>query len=240
MRDTGAEHSIKDGSTANEVLFTAGVLTTRRGEVTTTDRFESTVDKYTDDVTGLSTKELVSFIQKHVRRERLIGPFVDLCSKDQRTIAELCALQDHLESTGNNGVVSDTSVLLLPVLRLFRSITSPLDDVPQPFIPVPASHIPHLTRVYSPVVVYIWLDDCPPCDILKTDLESIFENSREVMPFAVYGPDHQDVLADEFEVTAGPALLFMRDGAVDSRLYGAQDSGAIEAELGKLRESYKN
>lgn len=226
-----------ENTTASESLLTTGVLTMEDGEVKTTDHFEFAVEEYTEEAAALSPEELSDSVKDRIGREAVVEPFVDLCSEDPRTVAELFALYDHLNSTADDAKpLSDDWLSLLPVLRLFRPLEIPTDGVPESFIPVPARHVPHLTRIYSPAVVYVWLNDCLPCDAMKADLESVFEEPQDVMPFAVYGPEYREFLANEYEVTAGPALLFIRDGTVDSRLYGAQGSRTIEAELVKFRE----
>lgn len=233
-----------EDATASESLFTTGVLTTRDGEVTTTDRFESAVEGYVDEVAELTNEELAGLVRERVELEGVVDPLAALGADDSRTLAELCALHDHLTAAADSGEVATAGpflssgdwLSLLPVLRLFRPVETPTDGVPESFVPVPATHVPHLTRIYSPAVVYVWLDDCAPCETVKADLESIFADPQGVMPFAVYGPDHREFLADEYGVTAGPALLFVLDGTVDSRLYGAQGKRGIEAELATLRQ----
>lgn len=233
-----------EDAAASESLFTTGVLTTREGEVTTTERFESAVGGYVDEAAGRTREELAGLVRERVEREAVVDPFVALGAEDSRTLAELFALHDHLSAAADSGELATADAFLssgdwlslLPVLRLFRPVETPTDGVPESFVPVPATHVPHLTRIYSPAVVYVWLDDCSPCEAVKDDLESIFADLQEVMPFAVYGPDHREFLADEYQVTAGPALLFVLDGTVDARLYGAQGKRGIEAELATLRE----
>lgn len=220
-----------EDATDVESLFTTNVLTTWHGEMTTTDHFESVVEKYAAEVEALPPEELANLVRERIGRVSIVEPFAALGTKDPRTVAELCALSDHLEPSSNDDWLS-----LLPVLRLFRPNETPTDGVPESFIPVPAMHVPHLTQVYSPALVYVWLEDCPPCDTTKADLESIFERSEGVMPFAVYGPDYREFLASEYDVTAGPALLFMRQGTIDSRLYGAHSGQTVKAELERLRE----
>lgn len=235
-----------DGADAGS-LFTSEVLTTVDGEVTTSGRFESAVDDYLDEVAGLDREGLADLVAGRVDRPGVVDPLAALGAEDPRTVAELCALADFLDpepgktdgndagpTSGDPADLPDGWLSLLPVLRLFRPIEQPMDGVPDSFVPVPATHLPHLTRVYSPALVYVWLDDCDPCETVRADLDSVFEVPREVMPFAVYGPDHREFLAEEYEVTAGPVVLFVRDGVVDSRLYGAQGAGSIEAELGVL------
>lgn len=220
-----------DTTAASELLFSNRVLEERDGSVSLSDSFESSVAEYRVTIDDLPTEELSGVIRERVDERTAVEALVRLDEKDPRVVAELLALDDHL------GTPSDADWLaLLPVLRLFRSEAVPTDGVPDPFIPVPGDQLPEFSRLYSRLFVYIWLDDCDPCDALKPRLESIFDRPREVMPFAVYGPEYKQTLARDYDVTAGPAMLFLRDGTVDTRLYGAHGESTIEAELEKLRE----
>ncbi|WP_458208566.1 thioredoxin family protein [Haladaptatus sp. NG-SE-30] len=213
-------------STNNELFFSSGVLVERDDTVTLSDDFESTLEEYRATVSELSQKELSRLIKKRVNTDTMIEPFVRLGEKDSRAIGELCALYDCLEPSSDEDWIA-----LLPVLRFFRTRSVPTHGAPEPFVSIPANLVPHLAEIYDPMLVYVWLDDCPPCDALKQELESIFERPREVMPFAVYGPDDRQFLAEMYDVTAGPAMLFMRSGNVDARLYGAYERAVIKAEL---------
>lgn len=207
-------------------LFDAGVLTTVDGEVTLTERFEESVESHLAAFEGRSTDELATELRGRVDNEVAVDALAALGDDEPRMIAELCALSDCLEPD------DDTDWLrLLPPLRLFRSDVSRPDGVPESFVPVPATLLPQLTRVYSPTLVYVWLEDSEKCDLAKRDLETVFEEPQGVMPFAVFGPAHREFLDREYDLTAGPALLFMRDGVVEARLYGAHGPGTVQTEL---------
>lgn len=216
-----------------ESLFATGVLQTRDEDVTTTGHFEATVEEYAAEVAGLPPDELPALVGDRLDREAVVEPLAELGAEDPRIVAELFALQDHLDPSSD-----DDTLALLPVLWLFRPVETPTDGVPDSFVPVPATHLPHLTRIYSPALVYVWLDDCAPCEALKDDLESIFGEPEppRLMPFAVYGPDHRAFLRETYSVTAGPVLLFMLGGQVDSRLYGDQPERTVRSELSTLLE----
>lgn len=217
-------------TTGDELLFSSGVLTAADGRVSLSAQFESTIDDYRATITDLPRSELSRLIREKVDAEPVVDSLVELAALDPGVGAELCALSDHVEVTTNDWLP------LLPVLRLFRNEAAPTDGVPDGFVPVPGEHVPHLADIYSRVLVYIWLDDCPPCDVLKRRLESIFDHRAGVLLFAVYGPAHREFLAQAYDVTAGPALLFMRDGTVDTRLYGAHGAGVIDTELERLQQ----
>ena len=220
-----------NGEGAHEVLFDNDVLTTRQDGVAMTEAFASCVETYLEEVSSRSPPEVAVLVQQRLERANLVEPFVTLSRRDPRTVAELCALHEFLAPT------SDTDWLsLVPPLRLFRQTDLPVDGVPVPFVPVEAQHVPPLLQIFSPAVVYVWRHDCTPCDAMKDDLESVFQRDWGGMPFAVYGPDNPEFLASEYEVTAGPALLFVLDGIVQSRLYGAHGPETLKSELAFLKQ----
>ncbi len=215
-------------TTELDVLFSRGVLTARDDDVALAPPFEATVEEYESEVATIPRDGLVELLRSRTGAEADVEPFAELAERDPRTIAELCALYDQLAGTSTDWLP------LLPVLRLFRRGTQSGDGVPGPFIPVAGDLLPQFADIYARLLVYVWLDDCPPCDALKDRLESIFDQPRGILLFAVYGPDHKAVLAEEYGVTAGPALLFVKDGAVDTRLYGDHAENVIENEVDRF------
>ena len=209
-------------------LFDAGVLASRGGEVTATERFEARVAEYETEAGDPDADDVGEAVRERVEAGSIVEPLVGLCLEDPRSLAELCALEEYLSP------VADDWLAYLPVLRLFRPDGVATDGVPESFVPVAAEVLPHLTSVYSPSLVYVWLEDCPPCDAVKEHLEAAFERPRAVQPFAVYGPAHAEFLTETYDVTGGPALLFMRDGEVESRLYGDYGERVVESELERL------
>lgn len=211
-------------STSN-ALFAANVLTVADGATKTTEEFEDAVREYGAGFEGCDADDLAPAVRRRVDDDVAVEQFAALGAEDPRTVAELCALADRIGPAAD-----DEWLQLLPPLRLFRDDVR-TEGVPAPFVPVPATHLPHLTRVYSPSVVYAWLDDSESCELARRDLEEVFEEPRGVMPFAVYGPAYKEFLDREYDLTAGPALLFVRDGTVEARLYGAHGPATVEAEL---------
>lgn len=213
----------------NERLFETDVLAVVDDGVSLTDSFEVAVDDYETRFAEAPHDDLARAVEERIDDPAVTDAFVELGAVDPRTVAELCALSDRLEVS-----TDDEWLPLLPVLRLFRPDGVRTDGAPAQAIPVPAAHLPFLTAIYSPALAYVWLDDCPPCESLKQRLEATFETPRGVSLFAVYGPDDREFLAQEYHVTAGPALLFMREGSIDARLYGDQGEQVLEIELERL------
>lgn len=212
------------------MLFDASVLTTVGGETTTTEEFEEAVGDYVAEFDGREADDIAPELRDRIDDEAVTERLAALGAEDPRTAAELCALSDRLEPTAD-----DDWLQLLPPLRLFRDDGVRTEGAPEPFVPVPATHLPELTRVYSPSVVYVWLDDSESCELARRDLEEVFEEPQGVMPFAVYGPAYREFLEREYDLTAGPALLFVTDGTVEARLYGAHGPTTVETELERHR-----
>ncbi|WP_132057849.1 thioredoxin family protein [Halorussus amylolyticus] len=213
---------------ATALLFSNDVLNERDGEISLSSEFESSLADHQATVAEGSGDELGALIREKISDETVVEPFVRLAEKDPRTVAELCALADFVDAA------ADEWLPVVPLLRLFRPDPVRTDGVPDRFVPVPGDHLPEFVDIYARLFVYVWLDDCEPCDALKARLESVFEEPRDVLPVAVYGPEYKETLRREYDVTAGPAMLFVRDGAVDTRLYGDNDEGVIETELEAL------
>jgi hypothetical protein len=56
----------------------------------------------------------------------------------------------------------------------------------------------------------------------------------EVARLSLFGPDAVETLRERFDVTGAPTTLFVKDGAVDSRLLGSHHQEAIVSELTHL------
>ena len=214
-------------STQN-ALFSGGVLTLTDGEVTLTEEFDQKVASERNRIADYSPAELEAEVRDRVADATVVDPVVNLCTDDPRIAAELFTLTEFVDDTA-------AVIRLLPPLWLFHEDAVRTDGAPESFIPVPATRLPSLLSIYSPALVYVWLDDSEKCDLAKADLEAVFETQQEVMPFAVYGPAYKEFLEEEYDLSAGPAILFTRDGAVEARLYGAHGPATIEAELDRHR-----
>lgn len=112
-----------------------------------------------------------------------------------------------------------------------------LDGVPEFFFPVPGDLLGHLVGYYERAIVYVWRDNCPPCETVKSDFEIIFDAPPDdIALLSVYGPDWASLLDREYDVAGGPTTLFMVNGKVDARLVGAHPRKALTTEIEILRE----
>jgi len=112
------------------------------------------------------------------------------------------------------------------------------DGTPTEAVPISMIQFRFLTHAHPKSVVYIWRDDCEPCDQMKTALDAVFADTdpeTEIPLFSLFGPTNAQDLHEEYDVDGAPTTLFMKDGDVDSRLQGAQFESVIRSELNTLR-----
>lgn len=126
--------------------------------------------------------------------------------------------------------------LVAPLLTQLDRGVPPASGAPSSFYPIDGDLMWVLTRVSDKSLVYIWRENCEPCDIMREEFDDILggESNEDFLCLAVYGPDWAPLLAEEFEVRGGPTTLFVVNGTVDARLVGAQYRQVIETEIDKL------
>jgi len=108
---------------------------------------------------------------------------------------------------------------------------------PEHFLPIHGDLLPVVEAIYSPSIIYIWRQNCDPCELVVDDLEDIFEfPPKNIRLFSIYGPEHTDLLKDRYDVIGGPTILFLANGSVDARLHGAHNQEVLEAEIEKIQE----
>ena len=172
-------------------------------------------------------------LSKYIEDERQADALVEVALDDAEFVAKLLVVADRLKGLSNADHIR-TSVVLDQL-----SLTSPPSSgAPHYFLPVHGDRLPTLLRVCQPAVVYVWREDCDPCDTMRQELEQLLaERDDDIGLFAVYGPDSATFLFEEYDVIGAPTLLFMTEERVDSRLQGAQYRDVIAAEIAQLERS---
>ncbi len=216
-----------------DALIEANVLTSddRSGGVRFTTEFSDVLDERTSFVDNSTESAISEEINSISGNENETSALLELGEDDSRIIAEYLAL-DAFDCLSH--------VDRLRALTTFDSFYSPpprSEGSPQSFLPVCGDRLPFLFEMYDRAIVYIWREDCPPCDIVKTDLEEIFpEPPDDIALLSVYGPESGELLAEKYSVTGGPTTLFIRDGRIDFRLYSAPSRDLLERECQRHRE----
>ncbi|XP_068618204.1 thioredoxin, mitochondrial [Battus philenor] len=78
-----------------------------------------------------------------------------------------------------------------------------------------------------PVVVDFFATWCNPCRLLTPRLESIISENKGKVVLAKVDIDEQTDLALDYEVSSVPVLIAMKNGKVQHRLVGLQDTDKL-------------
>jgi len=123
------------------------------------------------------------------------------------------------------------------VLDQFRRGYPRTDGVPDGFVPVHGDRLPVYGTLHRKAVVYVWSDDCEPCDLMREELGALDEEADdETALLAVCGPENAEFLYDEYGIEGAPTTLFLLDGRVDVRLFGPKPLSDLRTQLSTLEE----
>ncbi|XP_066960481.1 thioredoxin, mitochondrial-like [Macrobrachium rosenbergii] len=86
----------------------------------------------------------------------------------------------------------------------------------------------------TPVVVDFHAQWCGPCKLLAPRLESIIGGKGEKVHLAKVDIDEVSDLALEYDVSAVPSVLAIKDGKVVDKFVGLQEESRIEAFVNRL------
>jgi thiol-disulfide isomerase/thioredoxin len=127
---------------------------------------------------------------------------------------------------------------VLNVLGQFHHGLPPNEGAPEAFLSVHGPRLPGLVRLQRAAIVYVWREDCDPCDIVRGDFDEMFDETppEDIMLYAVYGPNWAEELDKAFDVQGAPTTLFVLDGEIKTRLLGAHTTTTYENEISILRE----
>lgn len=213
-------------------LIERGILSESddRDELRLRTAFTREVTRRTRNLEGLSSAARLEQVTDAVADRERAETLVTACENHPELIASYVELRERLSDYDHE--------VLLPILcslDRFRSDPPPSSGAPAPFLPIRGEYLGAYAALYAKSIVYIWLDECDPCDLIKKDFETILEQPpSSIALFAVDGPDSSRYLQERFDVIGGPTTLFMRGDRVSTRLQGAVPRRALEAEIEKL------
>lgn len=201
-----------------------------------------------DDAVALSSafEEAVAGYETSFRdrdAEALAGEFADVAAADEARqlgsigeddpafVAGYRVLADSVD-----GLSHEARLQTVVSLDQIRGSPPRAEGAPDASLPVRGDRLETLLKLYPKVVLYVWKEDCDPCDTVRGDLDDIFAEPPDDLAFlSMYGPDDAEILSDLFDVPGAPTTLFIEDGSVVVRLYGAHHTGVYENEVHDLR-----
>jgi len=201
------------------------VETETAGELAFSSDFIDSVDQRTDQV---QSGQWVSAFESGVTGgDTSHEVFAAVADDTPELLGTYWALDDALDD------VSFTQLLrLLVVVDRFHHPPTETTGTPEGFLPVRGDRVPALVEFIRHGAVYVWRDDCDPCDVMAEQFATLDDQvTEEAVLLSVYGPDWGERLNDAFSVAGAPTTLFIAKGSVDSRLVGPYESDIIAAEL---------
>lgn len=185
--------------------------------------FEEAVEARREELTALDADMLETRVRAVLNGG--VAALVASVGADDQEFAAIClTLADRLDA-------EDDVARVASVVQQYRRGVPRSEGSPGPFLAVHGDVLGTLTRLYERSIVYIWREDCEPCDTMRETLETQLSPDSDVALFAVYGPEYARTLVESFDVVGGPTTLFVREGRVKSRLQGAQHPESVASEL---------
>lgn len=207
--------------------------------VVLTDRFETAIDEHRRRLAAFNDVDEIDVERVDDGEDRtttcddtLAASLARLWETEPALLAVYRALTAFLDDSSPEDRLS-----MVPVLAQFGPTPPRIEGAPVSFTPVYGEYLPPFLSCYRRAIVYVWRDDCPPCDTMRAELDTVFRAQPiDIGLFAVYGPTAADSLHEEYDVNGGPTTLFVIDGRVDARLHGAHHPETIESEIETLRK----
>lgn len=201
------------------------------GALDLNDGFRDVVDDETEQLASISPSDRTELVRTRCGDEEA-DIVLDRCDDDVERLGRYLALREQTVD-----VPLEDRLGALVGLEAVARDPAPDSGAPELFLPVHADQLGFYLSSVRKAVVYVWRDDCPPCDTVRSDLDTLItEPIESIGLFAVYGPDDPATLAEQYGVHGGPTLLFVIDGSVDIRLQGAQYTDIVEKELSHLKD----
>lgn len=217
-----------EGNLINTLVDADILSLTDDDELSLSETFREAIDHRQSDIRpdDLEPKELNRMLSASNIK------FTDLDDVPKASLAILLELDRHDVALSTDEVRRS----LLIVDQLYRGVPR-ADGSPELFFPIRGDQMKLCTDLFPASIVYVWLEDCDPCDLIREDLEKIFpEPPDDFALFSVYGPEWSRLLHESYNVEGGPVILFMLGDRVDTRFTGAYGTTAIENEVKTFRE----
>ena len=198
-----------------------------------TEQFQTQLERNQDRLDKMAEKEKKSAINIGTESGENIDLIWDIGETDSEFIPLYVTLSDFLK-----GETELNCLRVIPLLYQLNHQNLRTHGAPDSFMSIQGDKLGTITSIFSRSIVYIWKEDCDPCDSVKETFNNILENSPQgIALFAIYGPDHPKYLNENYDIKGGPVTLFMERNVVDSRVYGARHRRVYENEIEELRST---
>jgi thiol-disulfide isomerase/thioredoxin len=218
-------------ATVTELVDTGVLAPSRQDTLAVTDEFISAYYERYERYASLESDEFHQRLADAFEDPTLVTAANDRGGIAQEGLAAYRTLEERTPSLSHH-----KRLRLVPMLCHYLISRSRITGVPSWFFPVDGAFAPFTTELFEKLVVYIWKENCEPCDVMKGELDEL-SFPKSITPIAIYGPPQTELLASEYDVIGGPTTLFINGGHVVSRLTGAHFKEVIQKELIYLRDA---
>jgi thiol-disulfide isomerase/thioredoxin len=195
------------------------------------ESFADSIERSYESVRGLDGSAIEERVADAVDDEDQRGLVTEVGTDDREFLALYLALTERLPS-----LPAETRIRIVPLLQGFRGSPPRDEGAPDAFVPIHGDRMRTITRLFPRSIVYVWLDDCEPCDAMRETFDDLLDGPPDgVELFAVYGPDYAEFLHEEYDVKGGPVTLFMLRDRVDARYYGEKHERVVASEIEMLQ-----
>jgi len=221
--------SLPDSEQLLDRVVEAEVLSFLDEELAVTGSFQKEIERSADRVDELDSDELRETVASATGSTAEADTLLEVSEKVPAIVPEYLALIHQTD-------LSHTERLrTLPFLD--RLIESPrTEGVPEAFVPVSGERLPFYAALHNTAIVYVWREECPPCDRVREIFDDIFDDPPDDMALlSVYGPDSATKLHEWYDIVGGPATVFFYQGSPEARMYGAYERSTFEKEIERHR-----
>lgn len=195
------------------------------------ESFTDSIERTYESVRGLDESAVEDRVADAVDDGDQRALVTEVGTDDREFLALYLALTERLPS-----LPAETRIRTVPLLQGFRGSPPRDEGAPEGFVPIHGDRMRTITRLFPRSIVYVWLDDCEPCDAMRETFEDLLDGPPDgVELFAVYGPDYAEFLHEEYDVKGGPVTLFMLGDRVDARYYGEKHERVVANEIETLQ-----
>lgn len=207
-----------------ERLKEAGILDCRDGDGDIADDVVADIENRGKDLTNTRWEEL---------RPETADDRVGLCdiSASDEFKSTYITLYDELEWEDNYELLRLSSILYQSLY-----LNPQLDGCPKGFFGVTRESLCVLPNVNPKAILYVWIEDCEPCETMKKTLGKLAETGiTDVSLLSTNGNNNVEYLYERYDIASAPVTLFLHQTDVDTRYYGAVSSDALTNELEYLQ-----
>lgn len=213
------------------LLLDEGVIGDER-RLTPSSQFLDRVDQLSGQFDSIPRDDLESEIGSVTAEDDPTRELAGIGQNDVRFVSIYGVLREYLPQAPAESLMDLAISLYFATGEEVKS-----DGSPEQFIPIDSRQLELILELFPALILYIWRDDCDPCDTMRQEFDEIFtEQPEDLALFSLYGPESATMLEDRFNVVGGPTTLFIHRAKVFSRLVGAQYQSRIRAEVEALRE----